>query len=322
MTVADLWTRRGRVIRAPQDHPWWGSHAQTPMPVVLGPRHWRIYFSVRSASNKATMIYADVDPGDDMRVLDLVDRPLLDPGKPGCFDSAGRGVSFIRRNGDTMEMYYIGMHLRQDIPYQISVGLALSTDGGDTFERAGDGPVFAPNLHDPYFISLLYIDPGPGPDLSCWYMTGTGWEERDSGVPDPIYGLRRGYSSDNGRSWRPGEHSVGLDEGIFSEPVGLARPWVATIAGQDRLFFSHRNRVNFRENTDAAYRIMSVPLEASGAPCGGPETLQFTNPPQPGDWDAFMQAYPSVIPYEGGHILFYNGNGFGQLGFGWATLGL
>jgi hypothetical protein len=32
-----------------------------------------------------------------------------------------------------------------------------------------------------------------------------------------------------------------------------------------------------------------------------------------------MQAYCCVVPFEGMQVMFYNGNGFGEAGFGWAV---
>jgi hypothetical protein len=37
-------------------------------------------------------------------------------------------------------------------------------------------------------------------------------------------------------------------------------------------------------------------------------------------WDSKMLAYPCVVETPGGILMFYNGNGFGASGFGWAKL--
>jgi hypothetical protein len=38
-------------------------------------------------------------------------------------------------------------------------------------------------------------------------------------------------------------------------------------------------------------------------------------------WDSAMIAYPAVIAIENRTLMFYNGNGFGVSGFGYATSG-
>jgi len=305
----------------PAGHPWWASHAQTPTPLVFGPRHWRVYFSARDASNRSRIIFVDIDPLDDMRVLSMHDIPLLALGPPGRFDSAGQGASHAVRDGDKVLLYYVGMHLRVEVPYAICVGLAESLDGGNSFSPVAKGPILSPGPLDPYFASLIHVTPQREGAWAGWFMTGTGWEERPNGVHDPVYGLRRAVSPD-GRQWTPTTVTIGVDEGIFEEVVALARPWVASLEGMERLLFSHRSRRDFRTDTAAAYRIMEIDLDASGMPDGAPRSLQFANEPGPDDWDGRMQAYPSIVPLGDGHVMFYNGNGFGASGFGWATLGV
>ena len=305
----------------PGGHHWWASHAQAPTPVVFGPRHWRLYFSARDSHNRSRIVFVDVDPLDDMRVLNLQDRPLLELGLPGHFDSAGQGASHVIREGRKLLLYYVGVHLRLDVPYGIAVGLAESLDEGESFSRVSDGPILTINQLDPYFTSMIHVTRGAEGSSAAWYMTGTAWEERQNGVHDPLYGLRRAVSPD-GRHWTPTGATVGVDDSLFDEAGGLARPWVISMGGADRLWFSHRAKEGFRTDREATYRIMDIELTASGTPAGRPRPLRFSNPPEADDWDGFMQAYPAIVPLESGHVMFYNGNGFGQSGFGWATLGL
>lgn len=322
MRELELWTRRGVVVAGPPaGHQWWASHAQMPTPLVFGPHHWRVYFSARDAHNCARIIFVDIDPLDDMRVLNIHDSPLLKPGTPGRFDSAGQGASHVVREGNKVLLYYMGMHLRVDVSYGICVGLAESLDGGDSFSRIAKGPVLSINQLDPYFISAIHVTPQSDGSSAAWFMTGTGWEERSNGIPDPVYGLRRAVSPD-GRHWTPTTVTIGVDDGIFDEPAGLARPWLTSFGGSDRLWFSHRSRLGFRTEMNAAYRIMDIDLDSSGVPVGAPRLLEFSNPPDRDDWDGFMQAYPSILPLGDGYVMFYNGNGFGTSGFGWATLDL
>lgn len=322
MSGRELWTRQGLVTSGPPaGHRWWASHAQAPTPVVFGPRHWRLYFSARDAHNRSRMVFLDLDPLDDMRVLALHDQPLLELGPPGRFDSAGQGASHVVCDGHRLLLYYVGVHLRGDVPYGIALGLAESLDGGESFSPLAEGPILTINQLDPYFTSMIHVAPQAAGSWAAWYMTGTGWEERPNGVPDSLYGLRRAVSPD-GRHWTPTEVTLGVDDGIFDEAAGLARPWVISMGGVDRLWFSHRAGEGFRTEREATYRIMDIELTPSGEPVGRPRPLRFANPPAADEWDGFMQAYPAIVPLESGYVMFYNGNGFGQSGFGWATLGL
>jgi hypothetical protein len=85
-----------------------------------------------------------------------------------------------------------------------------------------------------------------------------------------------------------------------------------------RLWYSYRG-ADFRRGGDAAYRISSVTLDTNGVAFGDAEPVVFENPPLPGDFDDWMQAFACVACYEGMEIMLYNGNDFGRSGFGWAT---
>lgn len=315
-----LWQRRGVIQIAPEPGiDWWRSHAQTPTPLILGDRQWRIYFAGRNKDNNAQILWVDVDPLDDMRIIGRATDPILPLGGPGLFDSTGQGPSIALRRDGEVHLYFMGMYLRRDVPFGLGLGLATSPDGA-RFTRKYPGPVISIGPVDPYFVSMTHVQP-EAEGFSAWYMTATGWTPRGDGPADADYGLRRGVSED-GLTWTPQDVLVAPGTNDLPAGGGLARPWRARIDGIERLYFSYRARTDFRTDRAAAYRIMSLPLDAAGMPAGPAEPLAFANPPAEDAWDGFMQAYFACLPLGKGYVMFYNGNGFGQTGFGWATLGL
>jgi hypothetical protein len=310
------WRRQGMLLRRPSESGWWASHAQAVTPLVLEPRRWRLYFSGRDAQNRSRILFVDVDPLDGMRLLDRCFEPVLDLGAPGAFDSAGQGAcSALLRDG-VVHLYYVGVHLRRDVPYGLAVGLAASADGR-RFERLVPGPVLSTGPQDPWFSSAAHVTDGPE-GATAWYTSGTGWVDLPSGGYDPVYELASATSPD-GILWR---RRPSARVGAVAGEGGLTRPWASRIAGRWWLFYAERGVNAFRTDPEQSYRLRQVALDAEGEPCAPPGRVRFANPPEPEDWDGFMQAYPSVLPLEGGHVMFYNGNGFGREGFGWATLGL
>lgn len=320
--VAMRWRRRGLLLRVPEEGGgtggWWRSHAQAATPLVLEPRRWRLYFSGRDRQNRSRILFVDVDPLDDMRVIDRHFEPVLELGPPGSFDSAGQGACAALLRDGLVHLYYAGIHLRRDVPYGLAIGLAVSTDGR-RFEAAGPGPVLAPGPDEPWFCSVAHVtEATSGAGLAAWYTSGAGWVALPGGGFDPVYGLASAHSPD-GIRWRlrPGTRVP-----ASAETGSLTRPWAATIRGQPRLFFAQRDNFGFRSEAGSAYRLRHLRLDAAGRPTGAPAPVEFATPPQPGEWDGFMQAYPSVLPLQGGYVMFYNGDGFGGDGFGWATLDL
>ena len=94
------------------------------------------------SQNRGRVFAVDIDPSDDMRLLNFYDRPLLDLGGAGTFDHDGVVPAHALKVGDQIWLYYIGISLRIDVPYQLAIGLAVSDDGL-TLQRATTGPVLS-----------------------------------------------------------------------------------------------------------------------------------------------------------------------------------
>lgn len=324
-----LWIRQNILVKPPLDSALWIGYAQVPTPLILGDRLWRLYCGGRDGQNHSRIFAVDIDPGDDMRVLEVHGRPLLDLGGSGAFDSAGIAPAHALKIKDQIWLYYIGISLRRDVPYQLAIGLAVSNDGL-TFERATAGPVLSVGPRDPYFVTAPFVRRNSA-GFEIWYSSSSGWLAEESGL-EPAYKLCRRISAD-GIVWNPDTRAVPLfNDPAFDEMAGvsLSRPWITEGGiteggitegdGGACLWFSRRGRA-FRGASAEAYRLWHVPLGALGAEADrAARPVRFLNPPAPGDWDDQMQAYGAVVPYRGDLILFYNGNDFGRFGLGWARL--
>ena len=309
------WKRRGLLIRPEGQSDWWVSHAQSGTPLILSSRRWRLFFAGRDGGGQSRIMYIDVDPRAEMRVHETRFDPILDLGLPGTFDSAGQLPSTALQRGERIDLYYIGAHLRRDVDYGLAIGLASGAESGQ-FGRRVRGPVLSTGPHDPYFVTSLFVAED-GNQFVGWYASAVGWISIEAGRLDPTYDLKRATSPD-GIFWKTSPTGgLALQDGIG----GYARPWVANIGGEEILFYSKRGFRRFREAGGETYRLWWVRLK-SGFPNGAAAPVVFENPARPGDWDYEMQEYASVVPLDSGYVMFYNGNGFGRSGFGWATLGL
>jgi hypothetical protein len=308
--------RRERRLLAPSDaHPWWRSHAQCPTVIELHGGLWRVYFAARDANNQSHVIYADFDPARDLQLLRLETQPLLDLGPPGTFDSAGMGPSAALFVGERIFLYYIGISLRRDVPHQLAIGLAISEDGGDSFRRAAPGPVLSTGPFDPFFASTPHVA-HQGGVFTMHYMSGAAWERRGD-LFDARYLIKYARSTD-GINW-VAEDRVALGFVDVTESA-LARPWVISRNDGYHMWFCRRGPRSGEPVTEHPYRLGYARSFDGLTWRREDDLLRFEMPPQPGDWDAAMQAYPCIVPYGGNLFLFYNGDGFGQTGFGFARV--
>jgi len=49
--------------------------------------------------------------------------------------------SWLVTNGSEVRLYYIGWNVAGTVPHRLAIGLAVSHDGGETFQRHSKGPL-------------------------------------------------------------------------------------------------------------------------------------------------------------------------------------
>lgn len=305
------WVKRGLVYTVTGEVPWARSHAQVPTVDVLDDERWRIYFSTRDEQNRSRTTFVDVKARDPSRVLYERAEPILELGRPGAFDDSGVMPAWIVSRGDTKFLYYSGWTLREPVPYEIQVGLAVSTDGGDTWERYSDRPVLGRVPTEPLLTSTPCVVV-EGDLWRAWYLSGTKWEVL-AGRVEAFYHLKYAESSD-GIDWvRDG--TVAIDYASESEG-GIVRPSVIR-EGLYKMWFCARGASEFRADPASSYRIGYA--ESDDGVRWSRKDHESGIDVSASGWDSQMIAYPFVFEHGGERHMLYNGNGFGASGFGWAT---
>ena len=102
---------------------------------------------------------------------------MLAPGKLGAFDDAGAMATWVVSHQGVKYLYYIGWNVGVSVPFRNAIGLALSRDGGRTFDRYSDGPVLDRDTSDPYLTASCAVLV-EGKRWRMWYLSGTRWEMR------------------------------------------------------------------------------------------------------------------------------------------------
>jgi hypothetical protein len=305
------WQKRGLIYHTDSRLPWAKTHAQIPTVDVLDENRLMIFFSSRDEVNRSLIARIEVDVHNPANIIYIHAEPLLLLGKIGAFDDCGMMPSSIVNWNGRKYLYYIGWNVRNTVPYQNSVGLAVSEDGGQNYQRMFDGPVMDRTAEEPYFCATTCIRIENG-IWRNWYLSCTGWEMM-AGKMEPRYHLKYAESHD-GIHWRR-EGRVAIDYANTAEG-GIVRASVCKDGELYRMWYSYRSHIDYRSVQSNSYRIgyaesndglvwtrlddqAGIELSADG-------------------WDSFMLAYPEVVDVAGHRYMFYNGNGFGQTGFGYA----
>ena len=300
------WTKRGRVYAPDGTRLWAQRYAFPPTPFMRGDDVIRLYVSFCDAQTVGRVGYVDVDARDPARVLEVAAEPVLDVGVAGAFDENGVLPLAVVAVGRDIYLYYVGYQLGMKVRYYQFTGLAVSTDGGRSFDRASQVPVLDrtdAELLNRTSTFVVYEDGR----FRMWYVGGSTWTEVD-GKPLPVYNIRY-LESPDGREW-PDEGRVCVDFATDDEHA-FGRPFVVRHDGGYRMFYSVRTRskgyrIGYADSSDNVTwtrRDSDVGIDVS-----------------PSGWDSQMVAYASVVRAGGETYMFYNGNNNGETGFGYAVL--
>ena len=293
--------------------------AQSPQVLVLDDLV-HIYFSTRAVdkfNGKYLSHIAFVEMTKTFRdVIRVSSKPVIALGRLGCFDEHGIFPMSVLRHRGAVYGYTCGWSRRVSVSVDTAIGLAISRDEGLTFQRAGDGPILAASVREPFLVGDGFVKV-IGDDFHMWYIFGTSWKAFAPGSPpDRTYKIGHATSSD-GINWVK-EEGRRIVADRLGEDECQALPTVIKIGSRCHMFFCYRQSSGFRSNRDRGYRIghaWSDDLSTWTRDDDNP-ALEGTA----GDWDADMQCYPHVFECDGEVYLLYNGNEFGRFGFGLAIM--
>jgi hypothetical protein len=292
--------------------------AQSPQALVFDD-FVRIYFSTRrpeaGGQYLSFVTYADVDRH--MRtVLRTADHSVMPLGGLGCFDEHGIFPINVVRHDGAVRAYTCGWSRRVSVPVETAIGLAVSRDGGETFERIGTGPVMGPAPDEPFLVGDPFVL-FHGGLWRMWYIFGTGWAPANAADSRParVYKIACATSTD-GYSWKREGRPIVADR--LSPDECQALPTVFACDGRWHMYFCYRHATDFRTNPARAYRLGYAYSD---------DLSHWTRDDAAGGidvsvdgWDSEMQCYPHAFWCGDEVYMLYNGNAFGRSGFGVARL--
>lgn len=312
------WKKLGKVFDPTEikGKNWMQEFAQAPS-VLIFDKFIRVYFSCRPQKDKngqyvSYTAYVDLNRNNLFEIVNIAKKPVLKLGELGCFDEFGTYPLSAIKSGKDVLAYYGGWTRCESIPFNVSIGMAISHNNGRTFDKLGKGPILSYSPDEPFVLS--------GPKIrrfnNIWYLyyiSGKRWIVVN-GMPEPVYKIRMATSED-GLNWiRVGKDLIPFR---IEKNEAQASPDVLFYKGKYHMFFCYRYSSNFRE-TSRGYRIgyassdnltdwtrddkkVGIDISKSG-------------------WDDESIAYPHVFELDGNLYMLYLGNQVGRFGFGLAQL--
>jgi hypothetical protein len=292
------------------------SHAQSPQALVLGDRV-RVYFSTRRSDAPGKFIsevqYVDFD--ETFNVVGASEHQVIPTGALGCFDEHGIFPLSPTRVGEQVYGYTNGISRRVSVAVETGIGFAVSTDGGRTFKKRGDGPLLSASLHEAFMVGDAFVRVFDG-TFHMFYLFGKKWSEPTATqAAERVYKIAHATSRD-GLDWaRDGRHVI---TDVLDENECQALPTVFQRAGRFHMYFCYRHMIGFRAEQGRGYRLGYA--SSDDLSTWVRDDAQAGIDLSPSGWDDSMMCYPNVFEWGGSVFMLYNGNDFGRHGFGIARL--
>lgn len=300
------WEKKG-LIYCPQGiHGWDVKGFLTPNPFLLNDDVIRVYGSIRDNNGAGRIGYVDVDAKDPKNIIAISEKPVLDLGEKGAFDDNGVILGDVIRVDNKVYMYYVGFQLVHKVKFLAFSGLAISVDNGQTFNRYSKCPIMD-RADNALYIRAIHSVLKEGNTFKIWYSVGNDWQVINN-VLYPKYDIRY-TESDDGINFND---NVGVSCILPNEQeYRIGRPRVRKI--------DHGYEMRYTSDTYEKEYKAGYAESSDGIHWERMDHKSALQPSQSG-WDSEMACYPVIIKAQNKTYMFYDGNGMGETGFGYAEL--
>lgn len=298
------WIKQGLIYNYQGEFSWAQHSFTKPTPFIRKNGDIRVFGGLRDVNGISRIGYVDLDSTNLKNVLKVSQLPLIDIGKPGTFDDNGVVPTCAFNFNDKVYLYYEGYQLANKVKFLSYTGLAVSNDDGDTFIKYSETPV-TERINEELLIRAIHCVIPCENDLKVWYTAGSKFEKIGESF-HPNYNIRY-ITSKDGLSF-PNPGIIVLD--VEGDEYRVGKPFVFIKDDIYHMYYSVATK-------NSPYRINSAySHDGREFTRNSGEVISVSE----SGWDSQMICYPYIISIRGEWILFYNGNYFGQTGFGYATI--
>jgi hypothetical protein len=301
-----IWKKNCLIYKPEREAAWWRSHAMAPAALLYNEQTIRVFMGCWDENGIARIGYIDIQLDEPKTILRVSEQPVLDIGRPGCFDDNGVFPGHVYEHQGIVYLYYTGFQKLDRIPFTNFCGLAISKDGGDTFVRVSEAPVMDRSDEGLFTRAGTSIVVEDGIFRSC-YCAGSSWVTV-AGKARPVYEVYYTESSNGIDFDRRGRCIVKCD---LSVEHGLGRPQLTKIEDSYYVFYTRR-LLDYRYHMGVAKSSNLVDWQRMD------DLLAPIAHGGKGDFDGDMVYFPCVLQCKKKLLLFYSGNGYGRGGFGYA----
>jgi hypothetical protein len=294
------WVKLGRILRVE-------NYSAVPIAKVNG-RNLEVFYSSRNDLGYSVPMKA-VFNFKELRLLEKTSLYPLSLGSIGDFDEHGvMPCTLINMPDGSIYMYFIGWNKGYSVPFRNALGLAISQDGGKTFEKYSDGPIMDRNPFASKFVAscevIRYED-----KFLMWYLACNEWVGSGQNLRH-YYDINYAESHD-GITWINKAKSVITFNN--SKEYAFSTPRVLLDGKLFRMWYS------YRASSKSDQYLVGYAESKNGINWVRKDNLVGLTLSEDG-WDDQMVCYPSLFFFDKDLYMLYNGNNYGQKGIGLAKL--
>lgn len=298
------WRKLGQIYNPLAIHPKLVSHAANPLPILLENDIYRVFFSGRDHQNRSSVGFLDVDIVKH-KILYIHHEPVFEHGPDNSFYSHGVSIGNCYEVGGQRYILFMGWQVLPDGHWRGDIGrLVLGADYSLSLD--GENSFLSSTPIDPVSLSYPWVTKIEGGLYRMWYGSTVTW---DAGNGEMLHVINQAVSTD-GHQWKRRGLAVPF---VLGKAQAFSRPTVVDDPSDGyHMYFSYRGgpgrkyRIGYAYSCDGegwSLRLNKTGIDVSSS-----------------GWDSDMIEYPFVFNHQGRRFMLYNGNGYGQTGFGLAVL--
>lgn len=297
------WNKLGRIYEFQTISTILNSHASNPLAVPLEGDTFRIFYSCRDVKNRSSVTYIDYDLKK-QKLLYVHKDPSFSFGSSASFYSDGVSIGNLYSVNETEYILFMGWQNSNGDHWRGDIG-RLRLDDTALLELDPKNVFIGSDEEDKVSLSYPWVIFHKG-IYKMWYGSTVNWE---AGNGEMLHIIKYAIS-ENGHTWV--KHGLAIPY-ILGKAQAFSRPtlWIDDNEVY-HMYFSYRGtppmkyRIGYAISSDGINWFLKNEEAGIDVSDSG--------------WDSEMICYPFIFDHKGERYMLYNGNGYGQTGFGLAVL--
>ena len=303
--------KKGLIFCPNGEEEWMQSSFMTPVPILIEGSNSskdkiRIFGGIRDKDGVSRIGFIDVKASNPSEIIYVHKKPILDIGEKGCFDDNGMILGSLIKINNTWRLYYVGFQMVKNVKFYAFSGVATSENLFD-FKRNFQTPIMDRKDWMKY-IGAIHTVLHQNNKYKIWYSAGNDWKFIDNNYY-PVYSTFYTESKDGiNFNYNVNECIIQPNKNEYR----IGRPTVFRVNDKYIMFCTRDTKYKeygiayFESNNGIDWERMDEKMKGlEKSPCG---------------WDSEMVCYPNILSYKEKIYCFYNGNGMGKTGVGYAEI--